>query len=456
MKNAALDPFLWRDIAFRLKNANINGGLIENLTKKFTQVSSLDLSYCDEIGESAVRAISQNCDPKHFKELNLNGCRKINDQALKYLVSKFLSASQKNSFKSAQKEFSESQDTEILNSIKSVDVVEETKIWKKKNISPEEQNNQEDNSQFNNGFEYENMGYDLFDHKYLSGGARALIKITLSECKLITDKGVKRIGKLKNLKFLSLSGCHYVTDKGACHVLNKCKNLEVIDLSGTKITTKTIDHIYSDCPNLKKLSARGCGINGVDLKVLNNREIDIEYGDSLCRFYIFSEKENDIPNISKNFFETRSDLSIHRLKLFVKERLRANKHDYSDEIEIVYQQRVLEDQITIQNIYQINKLPNKDEIIMAYRKKKLKKSWNPCPPPSWTDKHEAHECMNPECGQSFGKTAAKVNCYCCGKIFCSGCSRQKLSLKRLGYDDPMTVCILCWLASKERYSHQLN
>jgi hypothetical protein len=116
--------------------------------------------------------------------------------------------------------------------------------------------------------------------------------------------------------------------------LNKCKNLEVIDLSGTKITSKTIDHIYSDCPNLRKLSVRGCEINGKNLSILNNREIEIEYGDSLCRFYIFSEKENEIPNISKNFFETRSDLSIHRLKLFVKERLRANKNDFVDEIEV--------------------------------------------------------------------------------------------------------------------------
>lgn len=135
---------------------------------------------------------------------------------------------------------------------------------------------------------------------------------------------------------LSLSGCHYVTDKGACYVLEKCKSLEAIDLSGTKITTKTIDFVHSDCPNLKKLSIRGCGINGGYLNIFDNREIELEYGDSLCRFYIFSEKETEIPNISKNFFETRSDLSIHRLKLFVKERLRAGKKTCPDEIEVPF------------------------------------------------------------------------------------------------------------------------
>lgn len=265
-----------------------------------------------------------------MKELNLDGCRKITDKALKYLVSKFLNPNRKKeSIDSLNKDSKEIQENELLNSIRSVDIAGELNLGKKVSIIDQEE------VQENSPFEYENIQNQFFNKKSLSGGARALIKITLSECKLITDKGVKRIAKLASLKFLSLSGCHYVTDKSACYVLKKCKNLEAIDLSGTSITTTTTDFIYSDCPNLKKLGIRGCGISGVYLKAFDNREIEIEYGDGLCRFYLFSEKENEIPNISKHFFETRSDLSIHRLKLFVKERLKSVNTNKEVEIEVL-------------------------------------------------------------------------------------------------------------------------
>lgn len=75
----------------------------------------------------------------------------------------------------------------------------------------------------------------------------------------------------------------------------------------------------------------------------------------------------------------------------------------------------MEDHLTLNDIHKINKLMSKEEIIIAYRKKKLKKSSDCCLPPSWTDKHEVHLCMNPECGQKIGIINSKVNCYCCGK-----------------------------------------
>lgn len=107
-------------------------------------------------------------------------------------MSKFYTASQKNSLESLNRESGETQDTEILNSIKSVDIAEEMKMQKKKNFAPEEEEIEVERTYSNIAIEYDNLQYGFLSHKSLSGGARALIKITLSECKLITDKGVKK------------------------------------------------------------------------------------------------------------------------------------------------------------------------------------------------------------------------------------------------------------------------
>jgi hypothetical protein len=107
-------------------------------------------------------------------------------------VSRFDSLSAKNSLESVHRELGEIQEIEILNSIKSVDVAEEMKLQKKKHVEPEEEELEVERTPSTIAIDYDNLQYGFLTRKNLSGGARALIKITLSECKLITDRGVKK------------------------------------------------------------------------------------------------------------------------------------------------------------------------------------------------------------------------------------------------------------------------
>ena len=66
--------------------------LVEKIAREFRLLRCLDLSYCDDVGNKAGFSISQYCDSMVFKELRLNGCRKVTDALLKALMSKYSTA----------------------------------------------------------------------------------------------------------------------------------------------------------------------------------------------------------------------------------------------------------------------------------------------------------------------------------------------------------------------------
>lgn len=94
MSRLSFSSYLWRHISFKSKPSIAKDLLIEKITKQFSQIKTLDLSYCDEISYRTGISISQNCDSAHLKELNLDGCRKINDSALKNLMLKYANSTQ--------------------------------------------------------------------------------------------------------------------------------------------------------------------------------------------------------------------------------------------------------------------------------------------------------------------------------------------------------------------------
>eukprot|EP00112_Aurelia_sp_Birch-Aquarium-sp1_P009890 Seg2142.3 transcript_id=Seg2142.3/GoldUCD/mRNA.D3Y31 product="Zinc finger FYVE domain-containing protein 21" protein_id=Seg2142.3/GoldUCD/D3Y31 len=59
----------------------------------------------------------------------------------------------------------------------------------------------------------------------------------------------------------------------------------------------------------------------------------------------------------------------------------------------------------------------------------------------WMKDEEVHIC--PLCRNKFTQIRRKHHCRQCGKVFCSKCCEQKVSLAQLGYDEPQRVCDSC-------------
>jgi hypothetical protein len=455
MYSVSMSPFLWKRISLKAKSDIVDDDLVEKITKNFNQLTTFNLSFCDEIGHSSALAISQNCNPLHLRELNLDGCKRIGDEVLKHLALKFVDK-RSNSFEEENDHEPECQlhDTnkEDLESIHSSHPSE-----KKSNppeIKPSSQIDEIQPATSLISHRPTRLSFDsIVDEKTLQGGARGLKKISLSECKQVTDRGLKQIAKMTNLRSLSLQSCHHVTDKGVRYLLERCHELEEINLGGTQITMKTIDFILSNCPSIKRLGLKGCDeINEISVKMLEEKNIEVDYGESICQFLLMPEKENELPTITNNLFKGRSTLSIHRVKNFLEEKLKKLCGKDIKDIEFVCNKKVLEEHYTLHDVKTVYQRHGQSEIVLLYRRKKppTKNLFTSVKPRAWTSKKNITECMNSECKQNFGISHVKFNCHLCGQVYCDRCTQYKTCIRKLGYDDPAKVCVLCWLASKER------
>jgi len=292
----------------------------------------------------------------------------------------------------------------------------------------------------------------------LKGGARGITKITLSECKEISDKGVKALGKLRNLKYLSLLGCHNVGDKGVCRILSKCSNLIDLDVGGTNITMKTIQYIISYCPNLRVVRLKGCKrLNINHIMLLEEQGTYVDSGDDICRFYMLPEREGEFVKITDNILKTRSSLSVYKLYRFLQEKLgKADKNLTYEELEnlqITCNKSVVPMNYTVEDIKGMS--PKTDTLILHYRKKLIIKTISPFEtfqqnirkikePQLLIDSSEIQCCMNLKCSQRFGFFTKKHHCLHCGKCYCGECTKYERELPELSYDDPVKVCFLCW------------
>src|SRR5687767_5966371 len=75
------------------------------------------------------------------------------------------------------------------------------------------------------------------------GQMRELRKLDLSRTK-ITDFGLEHLKPLTNLRELSLYYAEYITEDGIAH-LKGWKDLEVLNLRGTRVTSKVFEHLAS-------------------------------------------------------------------------------------------------------------------------------------------------------------------------------------------------------------------
>lgn len=103
LRDIASDPYLWRSISVNcIKDGQspfkeiilqqtasrlpekIN--IFSNLLLKSNQLRVLSLRYCQHAGEDAMELIADNVNPFALKELYLDGCESINDDALHKLT----------------------------------------------------------------------------------------------------------------------------------------------------------------------------------------------------------------------------------------------------------------------------------------------------------------------------------------------------------------------------------
>jgi F-box/leucine-rich repeat protein 7 len=75
----------------------------------------------------------------------------------------------------------------------------------------------------------------------------------------VTDAGIKMIAKgCSNLRYLNVRSCAGVTDAGVVYVAQNCFKLRSLDVGKCAITNNTLSALGIHCPQLKRLSIKGC------------------------------------------------------------------------------------------------------------------------------------------------------------------------------------------------------
>ena len=156
---------------------------------------------------------------------------------------------------------------------------------------------------------------DLCQATWLSqNGCRGLRTISLAECRSITDKGVHYIAKLQYLQTVCLLGCANVKDEGVIALAKELQNLDKIDLGSTSITNNSLAQLKQLCLNLRFVNILGCKrLNASDELILLRSGINVESGEDVFRFHLIPEYYSGLPRITNSVLKTRSTLSIHKV-----------------------------------------------------------------------------------------------------------------------------------------------
>lgn len=127
-----------------------------------------------------------------------------------------------------------------------------------------------------------------FSLKEIAKHCASLKYLSAAKCP-VTDTGIKLIGKhCIKLKYVNIRGCEAVTDVGITHIVQNCLKLRSLDAGKCDITDNGLHIIGIHCPQLKKLSVRGCdrvtdvGIRTIaaqccSLQYLNVQECSLNY-----------------------------------------------------------------------------------------------------------------------------------------------------------------------------------
>ena len=127
-----------------------------------------------------------------------------------------------------------------------------------------------------------------FSLKEIAKNCPSLKYLSAAKCP-VTDTAMKYIGKhCVKLKYLNIRGCEAVSDVGITHIVQNCLKLRSLDAGKCDITDNGLHIIGIHCPQLKKLSIRGCervtdtGVKTIaaqccSVQYLNLQECNISY-----------------------------------------------------------------------------------------------------------------------------------------------------------------------------------
>jgi hypothetical protein len=250
--------------------------MMTGLISKSSQLQILSLKYCPNVNEQTCEVISLNANSFFLREIYLDGCEKINDEALLKLTKPraYILQPSKDVPKFLLKMCSDADSTRrILTSM-------------------------------------------------MQSGTRGLKTISLAECRNITDVGIQALQKCVCLQKLCLLGCPNIKDEGAISLCLQLPYLEDLDLGSTNITNVTINEIVNICLNLRKVNLIGCKkLNSSDDLILKRHKINVESGEDVFRFHLIPCYNSDLPRITTSVLKTRSTLSLHKVYKYLVKKL---------------------------------------------------------------------------------------------------------------------------------------
>lgn len=98
---------------------------------------------------------------------------------------------------------------------------------------------------------------------------KQLVALDISDCTLVTDKGIKHLRSCRNLELLSLENCFKISDEGM-KILNDLTNLRLLAVSNCILLGKNSIHSIHQLKKLLTLNLAGCYINPKDLVILGD------------------------------------------------------------------------------------------------------------------------------------------------------------------------------------------
>ena len=183
-------------------------------------------------------------------------------------------------------------------------------------------------------------------HKHiLKGGARGLRKLSLGECRSLSNQGIAHLRKLKKLEELNVLGCYSISDEGIERLISKPNLLKKINLSGTYISREGLMEIQKNCKHIQTLILHGCKLLSVeDASIF--QQCYVELRDDIFRFQLLPAPETVLGSITNNILRTRSSLTIQRVAHYVYKKLQQPACN----IDIVCKNRVLSTYMTLREV----------------------------------------------------------------------------------------------------------
>lgn len=281
----------------------------------------------------------------------------------------------------------------------------------------------------------------------LNGGARGLRKLSLAECRQITDQGVGYLRKLKQLSELNLLGCYSLTDNGLGAMMSGATAIERLNISGSCVTRDGLQLIAQKLPRLIELTANCCKLlTAADSGLISRATVHI-YED-IFRFQLEPTPGSKLPSITSNVLRTRSSLSILRVSKYICRRLERNDIDVDVRTtQVVFADKVLTPYQTLQ---EISSQFNGAMLALEYRLKEestaieqLKKLQGRLVHlPVWVGDDASDNCQ--QCSTPFGMLRRRHHCRRCGSLLCGACTTRLEFVPELGYTkDKVRVCFGC-------------